>query len=155
SGYTPTPGDGFLLIKNDVKDAVSNRFNNLPTEGSTILVGGVTLTASYAGGDGNDVILYDPVPVTIDQAVTQADPSNAATVHFTVVFSVPVIDFSNSGVTLGGTANPTTALVTGGGTIYDVAVSGMTQDGTVTASLAAGVAHALSGAANAASTSTD
>ena len=48
-----------------------------------------------------------------------------------------------------------TATVTGSGTTYDVAVSGMAQDGTVIASLLAGVAHDAAGNASAASTSTD
>jgi len=57
---------------------------------------------------------------------------------------------------LGGTAPGTlVAVVTGGGTTYNVAVSGMTGTGTVTASIAAGRAHDAAGNANAASTSVD
>ena len=44
-------------------------------------------------------------------------------------------------MTLSGTAGATTAIVTGSGTTYNVAVSGMTGSGTVIATIAAGVAH--------------
>src|SRR5205814_647814 len=66
-----------------------------------------------------------------------------------------VSDFATGDVTLGGTAGATTATVTGSGTTYNVAVSGMTGSGTVIASLAASVAHDAAGNASAASTSTD
>src|SRR5205085_1132644 len=67
--------------------------------------------------------------------------------------SVP--DFATGDVTLSGTAGATTATVTGSGTTYDVAVSGMTTNGTVITSLAAAVAHDAAGNASTASTSTD
>jgi len=93
--------------------------------------------------------------VTINQAAGQSDPSNSASVNFTVVFSQPVSDFATGDVTLAGTAGATTATVTGSGTTYNVAVSGMTQSGAVTASINAGAAHDSGGNANTASTSTD
>jgi hypothetical protein len=93
--------------------------------------------------------------VTINQAAGQADPTNGAPINFTVVFSENVTDFATGDVTLGGTAEPTNAAVTGGGTTYNVAVSGMGDSGTVIASIPAGVAHDAAGDANAASTSTD
>ena len=113
-------------------------------------------TAS-SGGD-NSVTYNVPVgpTVTINQASGQADPTNASPVNFTVVFSAAVTDFAAADVTLGGTATGSkSAVVTGSGTTYNVAVSGMTGSGTVIASLAAGVAHDASSAANSASTSTD
>jgi hypothetical protein len=94
--------------------------------------------------------------VTINQAAGQNDPTNAAPINFTVTFSEPVTGFDASDVVLGGTAGATTALVTGGPTVYNVAVSGMTGTGTVTASVIAGAA--ISNATNnpnTASTSTD
>jgi hypothetical protein len=96
-----------------------------------------------------------PPTVTINQAPSQADPANASPVNFTVVFSEPVTDFATGDVTLSGTAGATTAVVTGGGTTYNVAVSGMTVDGTIIASLLAGVAHDAANNPSAASTSTD
>ena len=79
--------------------------------------------------------------VTINQAAGQADPTNASPIHFTAVFSEPVTGFGGGDVTLTGTAGATTAVVSeiapNDGTTYDVAVSGMTSDGTVIASIAA------------------
>src|SRR4029077_405027 len=47
-----------------------------------------------------------------------------------------------AGLTLGGTSGGTkTAVVSGSGTTYDLAVSGMTSDGTVTASVNANAAQ--------------
>jgi hypothetical protein len=97
----------------------------------------------------------DELLVTINQADNQGDPTNATNILFTVVFSRPVNDFDASDVTLNGTAGATTVEVTGGGDSYTVAVSGMTQDGTVLATLAADVAVDDEGVPNLASTSSD
>ncbi|MCY2988881.1 MAG: M4 family metallopeptidase [Planctomycetota bacterium] len=99
-----------------------------------------------------------PLSVTINQAADQADPTNGETVHFTVVFSEPVTDFAVADVTVSGTAGATQVSVgpaTGNGMTYDVAISGIANDGTVIVSLASGVAHDAAGNANSASTSTD
>ena len=97
--------------------------------------------------------------VTIDQASGQSDPTGASPINFTVVFSEPVSDFATGDVTLGGTAGATTDTVTeiapNDGTTYNVDVSGMTDSGTVTASIAAGVAHDVATNPNDASTSSD
>ena len=69
--------------------------------------------------------------MTINQAAGQADPTNASPINFTVVFSESVTGFASGDVTLSGTAGATTATVTGSGTTYNVAVTGMTRDGTV------------------------
>ena len=130
-----------------------------------------TVTATVAAGVANDAaanpntastssddtVTFDNVQptVTIDQAAGQADPSNTSPINFTVVFSEPVADFATGDVTLGGTAGATTATVTGSAATYNVAVSGMTQPGTVTATVAAGVASDAAANQNTASTSTD
>jgi subtilase family serine protease len=97
--------------------------------------------------------------VTINQAAGQVDPSTTSPINFAVVFSEAVTDFVAGDVTLGGTAGGTpVALATnpsGDRKTYNVAVSGMTGEGTVTASVAAGVAHDAAGNGNTASTSSD
>lgn len=93
--------------------------------------------------------------VTINQAVGQNDPTNASPINFTVVFSEPTTNFVTGDVTISGTAGATTQLVTGSGTTYNVAVSGMTTNGTVIASIAANRATDVAGNPNTASTSTD
>jgi hypothetical protein len=91
--------------------------------------------------------------VTVNQAAGQADPTRLAPINFTVVFDAVVTDFTSSDVTVApGTA---TAVVTGSGTTYNIAVSGMTATGSVSASIAANTAHDAAGAGNTASTSTD
>ena len=76
-----------------------------------------------------------------------------------MVFSEAVSDFVTGDVTFGGTAvGNLTATVTAAssdGTTYDVAVVGMTGNGTVTATIAAYEAHDAAGNGNIASTSTD
>src|SRR5438046_7017613 len=68
-----------------------------------------------------------PPTVTIDQAAGQVDPTSSSPINFTAVFSKPVSGFTGAGVTISGTAGGTkTATVSGGPTIYTVAVSGMT-----------------------------
>jgi hypothetical protein len=94
--------------------------------------------------------------VTVNRASGQADPTNTAPVAFAALFSEPVTDFGASAVTVGGTApGPKTISVTGSGSTYTVAVSGMTGSGTVTASIAPNAAHDADGAGNTASTGTD
>jgi subtilisin-like proprotein convertase family protein len=113
--------------------------------------------ASVASTSTDNVVTYDIAPptVSINQAAAQVDPTNASPILFTVVFSKPVTGFTTGDVTLGGTAGPTTAIVSGPGPTYSVSVSGMTGDGTVTASIGAGVAADAAGNGNLASTSTD
>jgi subtilisin-like proprotein convertase family protein len=97
--------------------------------------------------------------VTINQASSQADPTTDSPIHFTAVFNEPVTGFIDSDVTLSGTAGATTAVVSeaapNDGTTYDVAVSGMSSDGTVIASIPANAAQDAAQNGNSASTSTD
>jgi hypothetical protein len=98
-----------------------------------------------------------PPTVTINQAAGQADPTNSGTVNFTVVFSESVTGFTGSDVAIGGTGTGGTkaATVTGGPTTYNVAVSGATGNGTITATVPASAAQDAAGNNNSASTSTD
>ena len=93
--------------------------------------------------------------VTINQASGQADPTATDPINFTAVFSTAVTGFTSGDVTISGTAGGTkTVTITGSGTTYNVAVSGMTTGGTVIATVPAG--GATNGSqTNLASTSTD
>ena len=95
--------------------------------------------------------------VTINQADGQADPTSASPINFTVIFSESVgTSFVTGDVKITGTAGGTkTATVTGSGDTYNVAVTGMTSNGTVIASIDASKAQDLAGNNNSASTSTD
>jgi arylsulfate sulfotransferase len=101
------------------------------------------------------VLNTNPPTVTINGAAGQASPTSVSPVNFTVVFSQTVVDFVAGDVTFSGTAGATTATLTGSGSTYNVAVSGMTSPGTVIASIAGGLVHNRAGITNVASTSTD
>ena len=92
--------------------------------------------------------------VTITQAAGQADPTTTSPINFTATFSETVTgfaanDISFAGSTVGGTL---TAVVTGTGPTYNVAVSGMTGAGNVVASVPAGAATDAAGNASLVST---
>jgi predicted heme/steroid binding protein len=111
----------------------------------------------------DNTVTYDTTAptVTINQAPAQADPAGAGPIIFRVVFSEPIVaaSFSGADVSLGGTAGASTATVSevapNDGTTFDVAVSGMTGDGTVFANIDAGAVSDLGGTGNAPSSSTD
>ncbi|MGI8653732.1 MAG: ExeM/NucH family extracellular endonuclease [Pyrinomonadaceae bacterium] len=126
--------------------------------------GTYSYTARQTSGGGGTGTQSTALSITIDtaaptaainQADNQADPTASSPINFTVVFSESVSNFTTGDVTLSGTAEATTATVTGEGTTYNIAVSGMTQSGTVIATIAAGVATDAAGNTNTASTSTD
>jgi predicted outer membrane repeat protein len=126
--------------------------------------GGVTDDATNtnnASTSTDDTVTYDTTGpgVTIDQAAAQADPTGDSTIHFTVVFSEPVSGFTGEDVALTGSAGATNAVVSeiapNDGTTYDVTVSGLSSNGTVTATIPAGGATDAAGNGNDASTSTD
>jgi hypothetical protein len=103
--------------------------------------------------DGGDTVA--PM-VTIDQAADQADPASTAPINFAVVFSEPVTGFGADDLILGGTAPGTlAAVVTGSGTTYNVAVSGMSGSGTVEAYVMVCAAMDAAGNQSEPSTSTD
>jgi hypothetical protein len=140
----------------------------------TGMTGAGTVVATVAAGVATDLVAntntvststdnsvtWDPTAgptVTINQASGQADPTSTTPINFTVVFSDSVTgSFDGTDITLAGTAGATTAVVTGGGRNYNVAVSGMTSGGTVIATIAADRAVSVSGGhPSQASTSTD
>jgi len=124
--------------------------NNGP---ATVSISAVDMAGNpNAAATGKTAYTIDNIApsVTINQAVGQGDPTNDSPIDFTVVFSESVADFATGDVTV----SSGTAVVSGGGTTYNVAVSGMDQ-GALIASIDAGRATDTAGNANTASTSTD
>ncbi len=115
--------------------------------------------ANLVSTSSDNTVSWDPSAgptVTINQASGQADPTAAAPINFTVTFSAPVTGFDSTDVTLTSTAGSVYAVVTGGTSVYNVAVYGMSVSGTVTATIAADRAVSISGNhPSQASTSTD
>jgi hypothetical protein len=115
----------------------------------------VSIPADVVGGGNHaststdhTVTFDDEAPsVTIDQAEGQDDPTNDATIRYTVAFSEPVTGFDATDISLAGSSAPgeLVAAVTGAGATYEVAVSGMTGLGTVAASIPAGSATDAAG----------
>lgn len=127
--------------------------------GATGLVSGTWSTGTETIGI---LVAYKPKAadttaptVTVDKASNQNDPTGSSPVNFTAVFSESVTGLIDADVTIGGTAGATTAAVTGSGTTYNIAVSGMTASGSVIVSLPAGAAQDAAGNQSTASTSTD
>ncbi|MDJ1169904.1 Ig-like domain-containing protein [Roseofilum sp. BLCC_M154] len=146
-GTTTADGLGNWTITASTLNAVAHNITATATD-----TAGNTSSASLPLGITVDTTAPT---VTVEQAVGQGDPTTGSPINYTVTFSEPVTGFATGDVTLGGTAGATTDAVTGSGTTYNIAVSGMTASGTVIASLAAGVATDIAGNANTASTSTD
>lgn len=59
--YLPAAGDSFTLIDNQGANGIAGTFTGI-SEGSIVSFNGIDLTASYLGGDGNDFVLFNPVP---------------------------------------------------------------------------------------------
>ncbi|MBA2481566.1 MAG: hypothetical protein H0V44_12950 [Planctomycetes bacterium] len=95
--------------------------------------------------------------VTIDQAPGQADPANSYPVRFAIAFSAPVTGFTANDIVLSAsTPQPIIRTLTGSGPSYTLELSGMSGPGTITASIPADAANAVSGGRpTRASTSTD
>jgi hypothetical protein len=74
-GYSATVGDAYTLISNDGSDAVVGTFSGL-AEGSTVAAAGQRFRISYAGGDGNDVVL-----TRVQDGSTTSVVSSGATVY--------------------------------------------------------------------------
>ena len=115
-------------------------------------------------GEPNHSVIVAPLAVwqlggptvTVNQAAGQADPTGTSPINFTVMFASATLDFRDGDVTIGGTAGGTkTAAVSGSGTTYNVAVSGMTTAGTIIATIPASVATDYNNRPNLASTSAD
>jgi autotransporter-associated beta strand protein len=57
--FVPRPGDTLTIINNDGTDAISGNFTGL-SDGTSVVINGVTTTIHYSGGTGNDVTLTVP-----------------------------------------------------------------------------------------------
>ena len=153
-GFNPTSGAD-LLVTNGTASALTSGSNGSSVYTFNVTPGlqGLVSVSLYTGSvyDGDCVtplnynsvnspsftITYDSVSptVTIDQKAGQPDPTNATPINFTVTFSESVTGFASGDINLSASTTPgiLTAVVTGSGTTYNVAVSGMTGNGAVIA----------------------
>ncbi len=101
----------------------------------------------------DDNVSYSATTVSITKAAGQADPTATAPINYTVVFGRAVTGFTGSDVSLADSSasGALVAAVTGSGTTYNVAVSGMSGPGLVVARIPTNVVDG----GNALSTSVD
>lgn len=130
---------------------------SIPADAAQDTAGNTSTTSTST----DNSVAYDAVSpaVTINQAAGQSDPVNTGLIHFTAVFTEPVTGFATGGVTLtsalAGLTQTVTEIAPSDGTTYDISVGGLSGSGTVSASIAAGVATDAAARGNTASTSTD
>ncbi|HEX3151269.1 MAG TPA: Ig-like domain-containing protein [Gemmataceae bacterium] len=130
------------------------------SDGLHYLTATETDLAGHTSGDSSPMpIKIDATAptVTINQDVTQADPTKLSPITFKINFSEPVTGFDNSdisftGSTVGGTL---LANVTGSGADYIVTVTGMDGEGAVVATIPANASADDADNGSLASTSTD
>ncbi|MGA2034823.1 MAG: GEVED domain-containing protein, partial [Thermoguttaceae bacterium] len=130
---------------------------NFYDDGTVTDMAGIPVTGDFIGTGAHDdsYQIYRTAPaVTINQAITQSDPATHGPINFTVIFSRAVTGFT--GATLNNSAlSEIITPVGNNGTTFNVAVNGMSGQGTLVATVAAGAAKDLAGNPCAASTSTD
>jgi hypothetical protein len=81
-------GDAFIVIDNDGTDPVSGTFAGLPEGGTITTTEGARYRISYAGGDGNDVVLtrVNVAPTFINRTLTSVVfEGSAATLTGTII----------------------------------------------------------------------
>ncbi len=124
--------------------------------GAVLDLGG---NANAASNTSTITINFTGPSVTLNQDGAQADPVTVNTnpIIFDIVFSAAVTGFTSAGVDLSSSTatGPLMATVGGGGTTYQVAVSGFTGGGTIVANVKPNAAVNAGGLGNLASTSTD
>ncbi|EDP71749.1 hypothetical protein FBALC1_04657 [Flavobacteriales bacterium ALC-1] len=93
-GFAIASGDELIIVDNQGPDAVVGTFNNL-AEGSDVVFGDFTGIISYKGGDGNDIVLFNPE--------TKVELTDAGSLNITDInggVSNDAIVLSNDGTTL-------------------------------------------------------
>ena len=171
SARTAHIGDQIVLINNDGSDPITGTFAGL-AQGSIVTLSGVFYTISYAGGDGNDVVLTDIGTSIITwanaaghanwndtaawaggivpQATNTAVFASAATVvnpNLTAAASTAGIIIDNSQANYSITQTGTQTLTVGSGGIAVTAPSGTAADTTtISPNLALGANQTLTAA---------
>ncbi len=129
-GFTPSAGQTFTIIANDLADAVVGTFSGLP-EGSIFTAGAGRFRISYVGGSGNDVTLTAIGPPTIAKAFGAPSILVNGTTTLTFTLTNPNAGTALTGVGFTDTlpaglvvATPNGLASTCGGTVTAVAGTG-------------------------------
>lgn len=136
--YTPGAVDSFVVVSNDGSDAVVGTFGGLP-EGASFSAGGQTLSITYAGGDGNDIVLTvvpPPATATVSGSASIC-AGNSTTIQAALTGTAPWnVTWSDAVVQNGVMASPATRSVSPPSTLtYTVtAISDANGPGTASGS---------------------
>jgi fibronectin-binding autotransporter adhesin len=97
-GYTPATGDSFTIISNAGSNAVAGAFNSRP-EGATFTLSNQLFHITYAGGDGNDVVITRGFPgprlgfVTLSNALFTFQLSGQPGSNYVIQASTNLMDW--------------------------------------------------------------
>jgi hypothetical protein len=117
-------------------------------------------TSLYNDWITTTIAAYSPAPLGVTVAIADSQPAvvNHNPVHFTVTFSSPVLDFETGDAIVSGVPGELVTNITpvgSDGTVYNVAVAGITGTGYVTLTVPAGSVTNAAGRTNTASVSLD
>ncbi len=137
SSFAPSIGTSFVIINNDLAEAVTGTFNGLPN-GATFVVGSTLLQINYASGtNNNDVVLTavnfnttttvtsSPNPSTFGQPVTftatvATNPASSTTPTGSVTFIIDGVPAGTVGLNGAGQASLATSSLTPAGSPHSV-----------------------------------
>ena len=118
-------------------------FTNLPTSGSSLVIGQQTFQINYAGGDGNDVVLSAATTVTVgvpvlNGGIAYVNSPLAANQHsivenvvysFSSAVSLSAANFTLSGIQGTPASQVPNVVVSGSGSVWTVTFSGAGVNG--------------------------
>ncbi|MCF6240599.1 MAG: hypothetical protein L3J74_04550 [Bacteroidales bacterium] len=130
-----------MLINQEFSFAQNERFHGGRGDGADVATTGI-INFNSVDYEGNVFTVH------IDKATGQADTTENTSINFKLTFSETVIDLRPESIVLSGDAQPQTVQITGGGTEYTIAVSGMLSNGHVIIDIPAGKVHNSVGSPN-------
>ncbi|MCW9018443.1 MAG: DUF5011 domain-containing protein, partial [Kangiellaceae bacterium] len=113
NSYVPVAGNTYQIIDNDGIDQVSGIFTSLE-EGDIVTLSGQNLSISYAGGDGNDVVLK----ALSDQTITFPEPVDQTY----GVGSINIAATATSGLSVSFISNSTSVCTVSGSSVSILSV---------------------------------
>jgi len=153
---------GFTKVNNTTWEATVTGMTDGNTVVATISADKFTDLAgnnNTASTSTDNSIKYDITKptVTINQALSQPDPTNINSAEFTVIFSEPIKEstFTPSDITISGGSGAVTTFTKENDTQWKVIITNMESVSTISASIATNSLTDLAGNNNTASTSTD
>lgn len=134
--------------------------NGVTVDGSYLYTARQTISGQTSLQSADVLVTRDTIgsTVTINQATTQADPTNTQPIVFAINFSESTTQFDAGDISLqNSTANVSSANIAifGSGSSYLITVGNITGNGTVVATVVPNAIQDLAGNGSSASTSTD